>query len=106
MFGKFSEPSTDYVTRVSVIRATTDSPMSPPPIFMTTTPSLPSRSSLLRSGPIAGGSIYSGPRRVLDIWINRTSAEQRSREMRPEFDCRLTGEAIAAGGSIANCIRT
>jgi hypothetical protein len=73
---------------------------------MTTPSSLPSMSSLLRSGPIVGGSIYSEPRRVLDIWINGTSAEQRSREMRQEFDDRLTGEATAAGGSIANCMRT
>ena len=68
---------------------------------MTTPPSVPSRSCLLRSGPIAGGSIYSGPRTVLDIWISRTSAEQRSREMRQEFAGRLTGEATAGGGSIA-----
>jgi len=101
-----SETSTGNVSRVSVIRATTDSPMSPPPITMTTTPSVQSRSSLLRSGHIAGGSIYSGPRTVLDIWINLTSAEQRSREMRQEFAGRITGEGTAGVVALPNCIRT
>ncbi|XP_021942425.1 integrator complex subunit 13 [Zootermopsis nevadensis] len=100
-FGKFSEASpNEYVPRATVIRATTDSPMSPPPISMTPSPSVPSRPSLLRSGPTAGGSIYSGPRTVLDIWVSRTSTEQRSRDMRQEFAGRLNGDAIAGGGSI------
>ncbi|KAJ9581248.1 hypothetical protein L9F63_023574 [Diploptera punctata] len=98
-FGKFSESSpSEYVPRASVIRATTDSPMSPPPVSMSSSPSVPSRSSLLRSGSISGSSIYSGPRTVLDIWISRSNSDQRSRE---EFAGRMNGETVAGGGSIA-----
>ncbi|PSN39663.1 Protein asunder [Blattella germanica] len=101
-FGKFNESSpSEYVPRASVIRATTDSPMSPPPVSMNSSPSVPSRSSHLRTGPISGSSIYSGPRTVLDIWVSRSSTEQRLRETREEFAGRLNAETTTGGGSVA-----
>ena len=38
---------------------------------------------------------------MLDIWISRSTSDQRSREGREEFAGRINGEATAGGGSIA-----
>ncbi|KAK7791139.1 hypothetical protein R5R35_008573 [Gryllus longicercus] len=97
-FGKLSEnQSSEYVSRASVIRATTDSPMSPPPVSVTTPPTIRTvRPSL------PGGSIYSGPRTFLDMWVSRSSAEQKAvKEARPEFLGRTNGEGLPGGGSLA-----
>ncbi|XP_067005388.1 integrator complex subunit 13 [Anabrus simplex] len=103
-FGKFNESQQgEYVSRASVIRATTDSPMSPPPVSSTTPPS----GRPLHRTPPAGGSIYSGPRTFLDMWVSRSNSEQRAlRESRQEFSGRLTAEPLPGGGSMAQLYPT
>lgn len=96
MTSKISETyGTDSsVPRASVIRATTDSPMSPPPVSKAVSPLLsnsrPGRST-------AASSIYSGPRTLMDIWTGKLSAESKSmKEKRPDFFGRAN-----ANGSVA-----
>ncbi|XP_063981652.1 integrator complex subunit 13 [Diachasmimorpha longicaudata] len=65
-------------TRASVIRATTDSPMSPPSITPT-----PLAKQLQKSG---------APKSFLDIWLQRSAPKER----RPEFHGRLNSDGPKA----------
>nr|CAD7408311.1 unnamed protein product [Timema poppensis] len=89
--GKSSDTQPESGVRVSVIRATTDSPMSPPPVSMSA-PSVVPRS--LSRGSSGANSIYSRPQSLLDLWLSRTLA---ARETRPEFHGRLNSEVLPDG---------
>lgn len=80
------------VGRATVIRATTDSPMSPPPVSKSASPLL----SNSRSGrSTATSSIYSGPRTLMDLWSGKISAEGRCvKEKRPEFFGRVNSTTL------------
>ena len=96
MTSKFSEThNTDsFLTRASVIRATTDSPMSPPPASKATSPLL---MNSRQNRTTAGISIYSGPRTLMDLWLSKISADSKnSKDKRPDFYGRLN-----ASGPIA-----
>ncbi|EFA08805.1 protein asunder [Tribolium castaneum] len=69
--------------RASVIRATTDSPMSPPPLTSINPP-------VAKSGTSRSGGIYSAPRTLLDIFTSQEKVKSR-----PEFSGRLAGGAVA-----------
>nr|CAD7403948.1 unnamed protein product [Timema cristinae] len=89
--GKSGDTQPESGVRVSVIRATTDSPMSPPPVSMSA-PSVVPRS--LSRGSSGANSIYSRPQSLLDLWLSRTLA---ARETRPEFHGRLNSEVLPDG---------
>lgn len=74
-----SAAQNDITHRATVIRATTDSPMSPP-----------LQSSRHRPYPA------SSPRSLLDLWIARTAKPKR-----PDFAGRMTAEPLPRGGSMA-----
>ncbi|KAJ8664971.1 hypothetical protein QAD02_006633 [Eretmocerus hayati] len=75
----------DGATRATVIRATTDSPMSPP--------GNSSSSSLAKQLLKSAAGLYStAPRSLLDIWLSRSAP----RERRPEFVGRLSAEGPRA----------
>ncbi|RZF48920.1 hypothetical protein LSTR_LSTR003300 [Laodelphax striatellus] len=69
----------DSTQRTSVIRATTDSPMSPPPLQQTN---------------------RSRHRTLLEVLISRSNAEN-AKNKRPEFFGRLSAEPLPGGGSVA-----
>lgn len=93
-FGKPPDGTSEFSARATVIRATTDSPMSPPASSAINTPRC-TPPSVHR--PV-GGCIYSGPRTFLDMWVARTGAQQ---DTRPEFSGRLVADPIPGGGSLA-----
>lgn len=72
------------VQRASVIRATTDSPMSPPPLTSISVPL--SRQTVSRNG----GGIYSAPRSLLDIF-----QAQDKGKLRPDFVGRSPDVKVA-----------
>lgn len=83
--GSVPEPA----ARASVIRATTDSPMSPPPATKSAAPAP-------KVAPNRHSTIYSAPRTVMDIYVARINAENKTtRDKRPDFHGRLSGEKIA-----------
>lgn len=95
MTSKFSETheNESSITRASVIRATTDSPMSPPPVTKSTSPLLNSRQNRTPTGV----SIYSGPRTLMDMWLGKIAVENKNlKEKRSDFYGRLH-----ASGSVA-----
>lgn len=71
------------VQRASVIRATTDSPMSPPPL--TTIPPPLSRTALTRTS-----DMYITPKSLYDIF-----SSQEKTKTRPDFCGRTSGETVA-----------
>lgn len=71
------------IQRASVIRATTDSPMSPPPLTSIATP-------LLKNVLTRPGGIYSTPRTLYDIF----TAQDKSKH-RPDFAGRTNDNSIA-----------
>lgn len=78
------------IARATVIRATTDSPMSPPPV--TKCVSIPSK----LAGPSRQGTMYSGPKSILDIWLNVVESEDKTiKEKRPDFYGRRNGGNFA-----------
>ncbi|XP_046991283.1 integrator complex subunit 13 isoform X2 [Schistocerca americana] len=98
-FGKLGETSSEFSSRATVIRATTDSPMSPPPasatvgiVSTTRVPPVGHRSAAV------GSSIYSGPRTFLDVWVERVASRS---DTKLEFSGRLSGDPLPGGGSIA-----
>ncbi|XP_046750559.1 integrator complex subunit 13 [Diprion similis] len=70
----------DVMARASVIRATTDSPMSPP----------------LCTGSSLGKQIHKGtfyaPKTLLDIWLQRSASKER----KPDFHGRLNSDGFKA----------
>lgn len=70
--------------RASVIRATTDSPMSPPPLT-TINPPTNNKASSSRAG-----GIYSAPRTLFDLFTGQEKVKTRT-----EFSGRLTGGNVA-----------
>ncbi|KRT78896.1 hypothetical protein AMK59_6466, partial [Oryctes borbonicus] len=72
------------VQRASVIRATTDSPMSPPPLASISLPL--SKQAVSRSS----GGIYSAPRSLLDVFQSQDKSK-----LRPDFAGRTTDGKIA-----------
>lgn len=72
------------IPRASVIRATTDSPMSPPPLTSINPPTN-NKSSSSRSG-----GIYSAPRTLLDLFTG-----QEKVKFRPDFSGRVPGSNVA-----------
>nr|CAD7443228.1 unnamed protein product [Timema bartmani] len=89
--GKSSDTQPESGVRASVIRATTDSPMSPPPVSISAPSVVPRSLSRSASG---ANSIYSRPQSLLDLWLSRTLA---ARETRPEFHGRLNSEVLPDG---------
>lgn len=80
----FLGPKSDVdAPRASVIRATTDSPMSPPPLASINPP-------VSKSGTSRSGGIYSAPRTLLDIFTSQEKVKSR-----PEFSGRTSGGAVA-----------
>ncbi|XP_039289924.1 integrator complex subunit 13 [Nilaparvata lugens] len=75
----------DAAHRASVIRATTDSPLSPPP---------QASAASGRSRP------YPAPRTLLELLVSRQNADN-SKHKRPDFVGRVTAEPLANGGSLA-----
>ncbi|XP_001607514.1 protein asunder [Nasonia vitripennis] len=71
----------DVTARATVIRATTDSPMSPPPC--------PS-ASLAKQ--LHSKSLYALPRSLLDIWLQRSAPKDR----RPDFHGRVNSDGPRA----------
>lgn len=74
---------TEEVQRASVIRATTDSPMSPPPLTTIAPP-------LARSSRSSNG-VYTTSKSLLDIF----TGQQEKVKSRPEFEGRLGDSLIA-----------
>ncbi|XP_075231571.1 integrator complex subunit 13 asun [Lycorma delicatula] len=74
-------PGSDLTHRATVIRATTDSPMSPP-----------LQSSRARP--------FTNPRSLLDLWISKENVEN-AKNKRAEFAGRITAETCSGGGTIA-----
>lgn len=74
--------SQDGNQRASVIRATTDSPMSPPPLTSIAQP-------ISRNNPIRLGGIYSGPKSLLDIFLSNEKSNKR-----PDFHGRSEGTVV------------
>jgi len=70
----------DGTARVSVIRATTDSPMSPPASV-----SIPLTKQLHKSNIIASKSL-------LDIWLQRSAPKDR----KPDFHGRISSDGLKA----------
>lgn len=70
----------DVMARASVIRATTDSPMSPP-----------SSSSSSLGKQIHKGTFHS-PKTLLDIWLQRSA----SKEKKPDFHGRINSDGFKA----------
>lgn len=96
MTSKFSETynADTSLGRASVIRATTDSPMSPPPVSKAASPLLMNSRQNRTS---AGVSIYSGPRTLMDLWMGKVSEENKSlREKRPDFYGRMNSSGAIA----------
>lgn len=71
----------DPTVRATVIRATTDSPMSPPPVIV----------SLGKSTLLKNSSKFSA-KSLLDIWYARSTPRDR----RPEFHGRLNSDGPRA----------
>lgn len=72
------------VQRASVIRATTDSPMSPPPLASIAPPL--SRAAVMRNS----GGVYSSPKSLYDIFM-----AQEKTGSTPDFAGRANGEMVA-----------
>ncbi|XP_012269667.1 integrator complex subunit 13 [Athalia rosae] len=70
----------DVMARASVIRATTDSPMSPPPC---------SNSSL---GKQLHKGVFHPPKTLLDIWLQRSAPKER----KPDFHGRVNSDGFKA----------
>ncbi|XP_015590827.1 integrator complex subunit 13 [Cephus cinctus] len=70
----------DITARASVIRATTDSPMSPPPC-----------TSVSLGKQLHKGSLYT-PKSLLDIWLQRSAPKER----KPEFHGRIQSDGPKA----------
>lgn len=82
---QFAAKAEQKVQRASVIRATTDSPMSPPPLT-TITP------MLSRGNRNSNGNVYgNGPKSLLDIF----SSQQEKGKSRAEFEGR-SGDSLVA----------
>ncbi|XP_044731997.1 protein asunder isoform X2 [Chrysoperla carnea] len=75
----------DQLARASVIRATTDSPMSPPPLTSIST------NGTKNTSRTSSSSIYGGPKSFLDIFLGMEKVQQRT-----EFHGRLAADGPVA----------